>query len=375
MAASTDPVSTITITGSGLGTTAVDAVGFFNSDRTAPKLGTIAASPAQADGVIAVDVPFAVASVQDVWYIRVRSAVDGKWSSRAEALSLIVGSAKLSCDPDAATGNFGSLDLPGWKNASGVNGVNDELAMNIAGGLKSPLSLTTYKGTPFPTGVCPAESSSSPTVISDNESDLQPNTNCVYTSTGLDTTAATEGMLTSVGTGSDKRTGKLVADTSKACTDLGRNARYPITDDKTGKSLSLNGDLLTCFFKDTTTTVAQLTAYTGTDALLTQDIWNSPRFFLVPVFDTDPPGSKPYPIETFVGGFLTDQPTGATKANMYENTTQTQNGLVVTWKGGNPSLGAIRVVFFPLNALPNPPDGGPVVDYFGTGKKIITLTN
>lgn len=376
MAASTDPVSTLTITGTGLGPAAVDAVGFFNSDRTAPKLGTIVASPAQADGIIAVNVPFEVASVQDVWYIRVRSAVDGKWSSRSAALSLIVGSAVLSCDPNAATGNFGSLVLPGWKNASGVNGVNDELAMNIAAGLKPPLMLTTYKGTPFPTGVCPAESSTSPTVISDNESDLQPDTNCVYTSTGLDTTAATDGMLTSIGSGADQHEGKLAAaDTSKACTDLGRNTSYPITDPKTGNHVDVNGDLLTCFFKDTTTTVAQLIGYTGTDALVTQDIWNSPRFFLVPVFSTDPPGSKPYPIETFVAGFITDQPTGATKGNMYENTTQTDNGLVVAWKGGKPSLGAIRVIFFPLNALPNPPDGGPVTDYFGTGKKIITLTN
>jgi hypothetical protein len=375
MTAPTDPVSTITITGTGLGTAAIDAVGFFNSDRTAPTLGTIAASPAQSDGIVAVDVPYAVASVQDVWYIRVRSAVDGKWSSRSGALSLIVGNAVLSCDPDSATGNFGSLDLPGYKYAQGVNGVNDELAMNIAGGLKSPLSLTTYTGTPFPSGVCPAEGATSPTVISDNESDLQPNTNCVYTSTGLDTGAATEGFITSVGSGADQKDGKLVADTSKACTDLGRDTRYPIIDDKTGNSVSLNGDLLTCFFKDNTTTVAQLIGYTGTDALVTQDIWKSPRFFLVPVFSTDPPGSKPYPIETFVAGFVTDQPTGATKANMYENTDQTDNGLVVTWKGGKPSVGAIRVVFFPLGALPNPPDGGTVVDYFGTGKKIITLTN
>jgi hypothetical protein len=369
-AAPTDPVQTITLTGTNLDVANVDKVGFFNSDRTDAKLGAIAANPAQAAGIVAVDVPFSVASVQDIWYVRVHSPITDTWSARANAIPLIVGAAVLSCDPDAATGNFGSLNLPGWKNASGVNGVNDELAMNIAEGLKPPLLLTKYSGTPFPTGECPAEGPGSPTVISDNEADLQPDTNCVYTSTGLDTGAATNGFLTGIGT----QDGKLRASTSKACTDLGRNDHYDMTDPKTGNTIDVNGDLLTCYFTDPSTTIAQAIGHTGTNALFTQDIWTSPRFFLVPVFDNDPPGSKPYPIKRFVAGFIADQPTGATRSNMLENPGNTY-GLFLSWKGGKPSLGAIRVIFFPLSTLPPPPDGGPLTDYLGEGPKVITLTN
>jgi Flp pilus assembly protein TadG len=378
--APTDPASTVTLTGTNLGPGQVDQVGFFSSDYTTPPvIGTIASSPAQASGIVAVDVPYAVASVQDIWYVRVHSVstptTPGKWSSAAGSMPLIVGAAVLSCDPDAATGNFGSLNLPGWKNASGVNGVNDELAMNIAAGLKSPLSLTTYDGVPFPTDKCPAESSTSPTVISDNESDLQPNTNCVYTSTGLDTTAATEGFITEVGNGADHHDGKLIADTSQACTDLGRDDRYPLTDPKTGNTIDVNGDLLTCFFADPTTTINQAVTYSGSKPIFTQDIWNSPRFFLVPVFDTDPPGSKPYPIKRFVAGFITDQPSTASQDNMDTLSGSAQNGLFLSWKAGKPSLGALSVVFFPTSTLPDPPDGGPLVDYFGSGPKVAVLLN
>lgn len=375
--APTDPVSTITLTGTNLDAANVDKVGFFSSDFSAtPQFGTIASSPAQAPGIIAVDVPYSVASVQDIWYVRVHSPVTDTWSSVDDGtMPLIVGAAVLSCDPDAATGNFGSLNLPGWKNASGVNGVNDELAMNIAGGLKSPLMLTTYDGTPFPSADCPAEGSGSPTVISDNESDLQPDTNCVYTSTGLDTTAATEGFITSVGLGSDQRTGKLIADTSDPCTALGRNDRYPLTDSKTGNHVDVNGDLMTCFFTDPTTTIAQAITYGGTAPLFTQDIWKSPRFFLVPVFDTDPPGSKPYPIKRFVAGFITDQQSTANKGNMASLSGSAQGGLYLSWKGGKPTLGALSVVFFPTSTLPDPPDGGPLGDYIGSGPKKIVLEN
>jgi hypothetical protein len=33
------------------------------------------------------------------------------------------------------------------------------------------------------------------------------------------------------------------------------------------------------------------------------------------------------------------------------------------------------VVFFPTSTLPDPPDGGPLVDYFGSGPKVATLLN
>jgi hypothetical protein len=373
-----DPPSTITLTGNKLDAANIDQVGFFNSDRSAPKIGTIVASPPQGAGIVALNVPYEVASVQDIWYVRVHSTATAatnpnKWSARSDAIPLIVGNAVLSCNPDSVTGNFGSLDLPGWKGTAGVNSVNEQLSMNIAAGLKPPLSLTTYKGTPFPAGICPAEGPGSATVISEDKDHLSPDTNCVSTSPGLDTGAATDGFLTGVGSGPGSATGKLDADTSQACQDLGRPTRY--AGNIAGKNLNVNDDLLTCFFKDPNTTIAQAIAYNGNDSLFTQDIWNSPRFSLVPVFTSDPNGNKIFPIQKFVAGFIADQPTGASRQYNQEVNLQTDHGLVVTWSGSKPKLGAIRMIFFPLDALPPPPDGGSLSEYFGDGKKIITLVN
>jgi hypothetical protein len=198
----------------------------------------------------------------------------------------------------------------------------------------------------------------------------------VYTSTGLDTTAATEGFITSVGAGADQHDGKLRTDTTKPCTDLGRSARYRLTDPKTASNyVDVNGDLLTCFFADSTTTIGQAITYGGSTPLFTQDIYNSPRFFLVPVFDADPPGSQPYPIKRFVAGFITDQESTANKGNMSSLDGSPQGGLYLAWKAGKPTLGALGVVFFPTSTLPPPPDGGPLADYFGSGPKKIVLEN
>jgi hypothetical protein len=38
-------------------------------------------------------------------------------------------------------------------------------------------------------------------------------------------------------------------------------------------------------------------------------------------------------------------------------------------------LRAIRVFFFDFDALPTPPDGTPLQDYFGAGPKVITMVN
>ena len=62
--------------------------------------------------------------------------------------------------------------------------------------------------------------------------------------------------------------------------------------------------------------------------------------------------------------FWQDRPTLVTGA--------TDNGLVVE----NPKkLRAIRVFFFDMDALPDPPDGADLQDYFGAGPKVVTMVN
>ncbi len=112
-------------------------------------------------------------------------------------------------------------------------------------------------------------------------------------------------------------------------------------------------------------------SYNGTQPLLTQDIWKSPRLLIVPKIQTDPNGTKWMPIVDFVPAFITDQPTGASR--QYPLVTgSTDNGLVVEHPK---KLRAIRVFFFDMDALPAPADGTPLQDYFGSGPKIVTMVN
>jgi hypothetical protein len=198
---------------------------------------------------------------------------------------------------------------------------------------------------------------------------LKPNTNCVESVTGLRADPASEGYLND----SDQNPpGKLRVDTNATCRSLGQPQRDPGTT--AGHNLDVNADLLSCFLANDTLKISDTIHYDGTAALFTQDIWKSPRFVQVPVLTQDPNGDKWMPIISFVPGFITDQPTGASKLNPIQGT-DTDNGLVVTWHGNTPSLRAIRIIFFDIDALPPQPDGGQIMDYIGDGKKSIQMTN
>ena len=325
----------------------VTAVGFFRSDPgvlvSAPINGSAAA------GQVKVTVPDAVTAVEDVWYIRVK--IGSSWSKREDALSFQVGDAVLQCDPGSSSGNFGTIDLPGWN-----GNTNSDIAMNIAAGLKAPLTLTKYPD-PIPAGFC--STADSRTVYSAG-GPYKPNTNCAQTQPGLRSVAVTPGYLTGVGS----YKGRLDRNTSSKCTAEGRSTRGSLT----GFGAGVNDDVLTCFFTNTTTSIATIASpsYAG-PAVLDSSIYDSPRFVWVPLFGFDPGGTKLMHITGFRPGFITDQPTGATRANML-TTTETENGLVMK----NGSLRAIRVIFFDEDALPSK-TGGTVSDYFGVGPRIIRM--
>jgi hypothetical protein len=347
---------TLTINGSGLST--ATQVGFFKSDQSAPTTVSTTVAPAtRTNTKITVVIPDSVTAVNDVWYVRVYNGTN--WSSRANALSLQVGDAVLQCDPGSKSGNFGSLDVPGWSGST-----NEILAQNIALGPKPPVSLVNYPA-PVPTTICPL---SDPRTVysSSGESGM----NCVGTDTGLRSVAATPGFLT----GGSGYKGRLDKDTSSDCTAVGMpirnvNSDYP--------SQGINDDLLSCFFTDLTTSVATISSPSYCSAstscpVLSPDIYDSPRFGWVPVLDHDPNGKKTMPIVTFQPCFITDQPSGATKNNnLHDTTSDTDNGLVMK----NGSLRAMRVIFFNAKALPPQANGDQVSDYFGAGPKIIRLVD
>ncbi len=338
----------ITLTGTNMGAANIDRVGFFSSDQSAPILATPKTTPAQTGTQITIDVPNQVASYQDVWWIRVRRISDGNWSARSQARPLLVGEVTLSCDPESASGNFGSIDIP-W----GGNDL-DDLERNIRDGIRPGTTLRKWTATPIP-GPNACNTHASGVISTDTQG--RENTNCLQSVTGLKAKPAYDGFLKNPG-------GKLLVDTSDTCQDLGRPARG---------SLNENSDVLSCFLEDRPVPLklSDAVGYTGTDPLFTQEIWESPRFMIVPKIQVDPSGTKWMPVIDFVPAFITDQPTGASK--QYPLVTgSTDNGLVVEHPQ---KLRAIRVFFFSMNALPDPPDGAPLQDYFGAGPKIITMVN
>lgn len=351
----------ITVSGTNLGAASVTKVGFFNSDQSEPVEVAQAQFLSQSAGSVSVEVPNAVAAYQDVWYVRVFAAGTNKWSTSAEAQPLQVGEAVLSCDASSSSGNFGSIDLP-W-------GGNDDadLAMNIMLGQRPP---TTIQQFPAPIPALENACNTDTRGVVSTDALSKENTNCVQTVTGLRSGPASEGLLDASGGVDD---GRLNKDTSSVCQ---LQAGQPIRDHGTvsGKDLNVNADLLSCFLANDSLKISDTIHYNGSDSLYVQDIWKSPRFILVPTIDHDPNGTKWMPITGFVPGFITDQPTGASRISNIQGTT-TDNGLVVTWSGNKPKLGAFRVIFFDIDALPPPPDGVKLQDYIGSGKKIVSLVD
>lgn len=340
----------ITLAGTNLEAANIDKVGFFNSNQGQPVEATPVSPPAQTATSVSVNVPNAVASYQDVWWIRVHNSVTDQWSARSQARPLLVGEAVLSCDPESSSGNFGSIDIP-W----GGNDL-DDLEKNIADGLRPPTSLKKWPGPPYPAdNACNSAVGSVTSSDSPYPGGAKPNTNCLQSVTGLKANPAYDGYL-------KNPNGKLLVDTSEKCQDLGRPQRGPYNE---------NADVLSCFLRNDTLHLSDTIYYNGDDSLFTQDIWSSPRFVLVPLLDHDPTGTKWMPITGFVPGFITDQPTGASRTSLLVSDS-TDNGLVVEHPQ---KLRAIRIFFFSMDALPPPPDGIALQDYLGEGKKVVTLVN
>lgn len=131
----------------------------------------------------------------------------------------------------------------------------------------------------------------------------------------------------------------------------------------------INDDLLSCFIVNGAS-VGDLVAgnVTGTQAL-SADIFASPRFFWLPVLDTDPyTGRKSWPIIDFRPGFITDQALTAT--HDAPGTISAFNGLETEPSG----IREVKVVLFDELALPEfAPASGGEHEYTGSGPKTIVL--
>lgn len=355
----------------------VDKVGFFRASGSAPPtLVTVNTVPANftSSGTktyVTITIPSTVASVEALWYLRVHDKTDAtgglKWSSRADAQPLRIGNAVLECAGIANDGNFGTLKIPRQDIQDATT--NGWLPTNMALGLQPPLSLAVY---PNP-ATAPTTCGPPPAVTSDKDN-LRPGTNCVDTDTGLPANSTTSGLVTGVSLGQ----GRLDRGTTAGCgaNSADRNARWDtgIKRSRPG-NYTINDDLLTCFFTDSTTTVNDIIQpmYNGGSKLSTK-IFSSPRFMWVPVLKAQPlsGSSQMYSIVDFRPAFLTDQPLTASRGNMTLGTSTGHNGLTIN----NSSIETAKVIFFNIKALPETTDGSmPTTPYLGFGTKVITLVD
>ena len=367
-----NPHPTITLTGTGLSTTT--EVGFFRNDGSEPFTvglvaqgdGDVIVPPVTATSV-KVKVPQEVLAVEESWYVRVKLST-GKWSkAESDKMGTVrVGSAVLECDSAPSDGNFGTLKLPR------TTAPATWLPKNIALGLEEPLSLKKHQGAASP-WTC-VDGASGAIVSSTSPAVLVPQTNCVDTDTGLADTVATSGIIT----GGAGFSGRLDVPTTDDCgaQPANRDARWDtgINAPAPAGNYEINDDLLTCFLKSSSTPISALTVegYTG-PPLLNKDIYYSPRFFFMPVLGTEPTcgGCNRYSIIDMRAGFITDQPTYATRSGMELGTSTDHNGISIA----SNKISQVKVIFFDASALPPPPDDAPDFAYMGAGPKLIKLIN
>ncbi|WP_219635253.1 hypothetical protein [Nocardioides ungokensis] len=301
---------------------------------TAPTVNTTAS--------ITLQVPLAVLQVDDAWYVRTLST--DKWSKAANAQRFTVGPPKLYCD-NSNEGNFGTIDLP----RSDTNSF--PLQWNIIKGVEPTLAIH-----PHPNGQCDGQAGS----VESKNSPVN-GTNCLATEPGLKIAETNEGMIT--GKGGLK--GRLDADSTSNCSRYHDSSRTAATV----KGFHVNDDLLTCFITNGASIQDLVDGTSTATEALSSDIYNSPRFFWVPVLDTDPStGKKSWPIIGFRPGFVSDQSTSATHGA--PGTISPLDGLIADSQG----ITELKVILFDEKALPEfAPTVGGEADYTGSGPKALVL--
>ena len=312
--------------------------------------------------------PPEVYNVAGKWFVQVRKTSGSnnavKWSravnSEEAGYVFRVGAVAT---PDGCgvkeTGDFGQLHSPRTDSGgSQLNGAEKTLDLNIARGLDHDVSKFT--------GALPAISDADNCRVSPANTPIAGGTlddwpsrsdspNCVYIETGNKVDAATDGLVVG-GSWDGGFTGKLDAPATTGCTNP--SDQRALRPNVIGRNI--NDDILSCFI--TNRNVNGFINGNDANAQLTANIYNSPRFFFVPVLHAVVnPQKGYYPIVDWRGVFITDQYSGLTP----------DNGLKVS----NTKITEIKVAYFSFNRLPTQidPGGQPTTEYLGSGTKVVVL--
>lgn len=314
-------------------------------------------------------VPSGVLTQQKVWWVRLREkakpaqgskpAVLAAWTSSTKPF--VVGDPPNSSTPACDTknsGNFGSLEL----SRDDVSQPARYLVENMALGVQH--DFTVYPTTPYP-----ASCSGQAAAVMDNGAPVAGRAlNCLTTDTGSDLAQkATDAFITGTAQGSP---GRLDKPTGTGCSPAKTTARRTLSD-ITGNP-SINDDVLSCFFTNDTVTVGQVSKSSGAPAhVISPDIFDSPRFFWLPVLASDPSGGAgSYAITGFRPVFITEQADAGTRV---APAATLNNGIEMA--GNGKSIEKIRVrAINPLSLPEFVGDGGDnTVEYLGQGTKVIRL--
>ena len=302
-----------------------------------------------------------VSGVQEFWYLRVK--IGGQWSAvyvgnggnqTLNAPVLTIGDPPLVCAQGSSSGNFGTVLL----SHAGYSGWDKIGAANVATGLDSTLAI-------YPVAARQADgtcSSAQPQTVLWTGA----GTNCVDTDTGMSANVATGGFL---GLGSSAVSGNQYLLKPNGKTKCANGGTTQATTVLMGQTI--NNDTLTCFFTNGTVHVGDVdnATYTQTGPVISDAIYDSPRFGYVPVLPVQPAngGSNKYQIIDFRACFITDQPASAVKGDA----PNAGNGIVTDTNG----VHSVEVIFLNPNSLPRPPVKNGTINYTGSGFKIPVLVN
>lgn len=314
---------------------------------------------------VTVGVPSGVLGKTAVWWVRVREKVgsNDRWSSSDNAKPFVVGDPAAgipagSCD-SKNSGNFGSLDL----SRNDVGQPSRYLVENMAKGVQHDF---TYYPKPYPP---PNPCSGQAAAVMDNGAPVEGRLlNCLTTDTGSDLAQkATDAFISGTAQGTP---GRLRVNTATGCDPNGGNSQRTMS--AMAGSPTINNDVLSCFLAPGVT-VGDVTKPTGAPAdAVSAAIFDSPRFFWLPVLVTDPSGGAgSYAIVEFRPVFITAQADNATKASPAAGPNP-DNGITMSTNGK--SIEKIKVRAINPNSLPGfSSSGGSTIAYLGVGTKIVRL--
>ena len=260
----------------------------------------------------------------------------------------------------ASTGDFGLLNSP---RKSGL-GLQAALDRNLADGIDH--SIVQHPRSPpadiNETDNCREKPGLTPIAdgVLDNDANLTAGieANCLNIENGNKVDAATDGLILGGSDGEGTYVGKLRRPNGiTTCNGPGGTPRTTVL------ARDVSNEIIDCYLKSGST-VSQLTSSTPPDDILNGAIFQSPRFFLVPVihYVTNPPNGY-YPIVGYRGAFITDQRPGlaATAANGLQP------------NNANTKLDSVQVLLFKTNALSDGVGSGNGSEYQPGGAKAVRL--